>query len=55
MFEDIEFFMVASNTVDDCPDDVVMAVANDPWCMAALNAGVPVLVAKPREAKAARS
>lgn len=55
MFEDIEFFLVASNTVDECPDDVVIAVANDPWCMAALNAGVPVLVAKPREAKAARS
>ena len=55
MNEDIEFWMVASNTVDDVPDDVVMAVANDAWCMAALNAGVPVLVAKPRENKAARS
>ena len=53
MFEDIEFWWVASNTVDDVPDDVVVAVAADPWLMAALNAGVPVLVAKQREEKAA--
>lgn len=55
MFEDIEFWWVASNTVDDVPDDVICAVAADPWLMAALNAGVPVLVAKQREEKAARS
>lgn len=53
MFEDLEFWWIASNTVDDVPDDVVVAVAADPWLMAALNAGVPVLVAKPREGKAA--
>lgn len=55
MFEDLEFYWVASNTVDEVPDDVVVAVAADPWLMAALNAGVPVLVAKQREEKAARS
>ena len=40
----LKVWLVAANTVDDCPDHIVMLVANDPLAMAALRAGYPVAV-----------
>lgn len=35
-------WLVGKDTVDRCPDHVVLAVANNPAAMAALKAGFPV-------------
>lgn len=37
-------WMVGADTVDDCPDHIVMLVANDPLAMAMMHAGYPVAV-----------
>lgn len=40
----LKVWLVAANTVDDCPDHIVMLVGNDPMCMAMLRAGHPVVI-----------
>ena len=37
-------WMVGADTVDDCPDHIVMQVANDSLAMAMMRAGHPVAV-----------
>lgn len=38
----LTLWKVGANTVDFIPDHIVMQVANDPLCMAALEMGIPV-------------